>query len=155
MERTTIFSANRVYRYTLWREWDICNPTYVQFIGLNPSTADEKIEDPTVRRCIDFSKRWGYGALCMTNLFAFRSTDPRIMMGHPHPVGPENDRWLVAMSREAGIVVAAWGTHGEFLGRAGEVRSIIDNLQCLGTNKDGSPKHPLYLAANTILEDWV
>src|SRR5690242_6108456 len=111
MKRETIFSDCRAYRYTLWREWDIFDKNYVMFVGLNPSTADERVDDPTIRRCIDFAKRWGYGALCMTNLFAYRATDPRVMKAFPYPVGPENDKWLVRCAREAGVVVAAWGNH--------------------------------------------
>jgi hypothetical protein len=73
LDRVTHFNLSRTHRYTLWRIWDhmFCTD-YVQFIGLNPSTADESQDDPTVRRCIDFAKRWGAGALCMTNIFAFR-----------------------------------------------------------------------------------
>ena len=77
------------------------------FIGLNPSTADETIDDPTIRRCISFSKDWGYGALCMTNLFAFRATDPAVMKAHPEPVGEANDGTLVEFALSAGVVVAA------------------------------------------------
>jgi hypothetical protein len=88
IDKTTIFSADRRYRYTLWRDWSkdlLCGMDsrprlagdqtpnqFVQFIGLNPSTADEKQDDPTIRRCIGFAKAWGYGAMCMTNIFAWR-----------------------------------------------------------------------------------
>lgn len=122
--------------------------SYAMFIGLNPSTADETQDDQTIRRCIGFAKRWGYGALCMTNLFAFRATDPRVMKGHPKPVGDENDRWLVACARDAGIIVAAWGVNGEHMGRNIEVVKLIDDLQCLVVTKEGHPKHPLYVPAN-------
>jgi hypothetical protein len=141
--RRTVFSTCRRYRYTLWREWGRDN--YCMFIGLNPSTADEKTDDPTIRRCIGFAKRWGFGALCMTNLFAFRATDPRVMMGASKPVGQDNDRWLVDCARRAGIVIAAWGTHGQFLGRDEEVLNLLDDLYCLRLTKEGFPAHPLYL----------
>lgn len=150
--RITVFSDGRLYRYTLWREWD-ANPDlgYAMFIGLNPSTADEVQNDPTVRRCIDFSKQWGYGALCMTNLFAFRATDPKDMKRCPKPVGDHNDHWLRECAREAKVVVAAWGNHGRYLGRDEEVISLIDRLQCFGLTNDGCPKHPLYLRKDSVL----
>src|SRR5688572_21429898 len=123
-ERRTIFSPCRKYRYTLWREWDMHNPSYCQFIGLNPSTADEVQDDPTVRRCIDFAKRWGFGALCMTNAFAWRDTDPEEMKKVPFPIaetgdspafpyyGNKNDYWIGSVAREASLIVAAWGKDG-------------------------------------------
>lgn len=143
--RKTIFSPCRRYRYTLWRGFDTFNEGYAMFVGLNPSTADETKDDPTVRRCIRFAKSWGYGSLCMTNIFAFRATDPRLMRDQSDPIGPENDKWLLEYSREAGIVVAAWGNHGSFLGRDKEVVSLLDNLSCLGITNSGQPIHPLYV----------
>src|SRR4051794_22888220 len=92
--RTTIFSDCRKYRYVLWRDWTdllIGDQGYAQFICLNPSTADEVQNDPTIRRCIQFAKDFGCSALCMTNLFAWRDTDPKAMMKVPEPVGPDND----------------------------------------------------------------
>ena len=75
----TIFSQDREFRYTLWRQWGRVVKT-VAFIGLNPSTADEQVDDPTVRRCIRFAKDWGYDAMWMMNIFAFRATDPKVML---------------------------------------------------------------------------
>ncbi len=98
--KATVFSSNRVYRYVLWREWNqlLSAPfRYAMFIGLNPSTADETKNDPTVRKCIGFAKRWGYDGLCMTNLFAFRATDPGAMLKDLAPIGPDNDDWLVKL----------------------------------------------------------
>jgi hypothetical protein len=153
----TEFSPDRLMRYTLWRQWDYLSDAakrYAMFIGLNPSTADETHDDPTVRRCIDFAKRWGCGALCMTNLFAFRATDPRKMMGYPRPIGEENDKWLVRCSREATFVVAAWGCHGRFMARDEDVMKLLDNVQCLGVNADGTPRHPLYVRRDRELIDY-
>ena len=149
-----MFSPDRAHRYTLWREFDLTNHAYVQFIGLNPSTADEVEDDPTVRRCIDFAKRWGYGALCMTNIFAFRATDPRDMKAHPEPIGRDNDSWLRQVAAGAGLVVAAWGIHGAFMGRGQAVSAYLPGLKCLGVTKDGSPRHPLYVKAQTPLQDF-
>ncbi len=122
-------------------------------IGLNPSTADETKDDPTIRKCVGFAKRWGYGALCMTNLFAFRATQPKNMRGDGRPIGNDNDRWLAACARDAGIIVAAWGVNGAFMGRDEEVKKILDNLMCLRKTKDGYPEHPLYVPYEIELID--
>lgn len=140
-------SPCRRYRYDLWRRWS--SGPYAMFIGLNPSTADEQQNDPTIRRCIGFAKAWGYGALCMTNLFAFRATDPRDMKAAEFPIGGhENDLALRSLAESAGVVIAAWGVHGTHLDRAADVVKLIPNLQCLGLTKDGHPRHPLYLNAD-------
>jgi len=144
-DRKTIFSECRKYRYTLWRAWDMLNPAYAMFIGLNPSTADETHDDPTVRRCIGYAKSWGYGALCMTNLFAFRATDPQDMKAAYSPVGLFNDVYLKQCAEDAGVVVAAWGTHGIHQNRGTIVMKMLPGLLCLGVTKNGYPKHPLYL----------
>lgn len=81
----------------------------------------------------------------MTNLFAYRATDPRQMMGYPKPIGDENDKWLVACARESNLVVAAWGNKGQFMGRNYEVVNLIDRLNYLRITKQGQPEHPLYL----------
>jgi hypothetical protein len=85
----------------------------------------------------------------MTNIFAFRATDPQVMKAHPAPTGPENDWWLKEIALSASIVIAAWGTHGTHLKRFADVRAMIPNLKCLGTTQDGHPKHPLYLSSDT------
>ena len=139
------FSPCRSYRYSLWREWGADSLGYAMFIGLNPSTADETRDDPTVRRCINFAKDWGFGALCMTNLFAFRATDPKVMQVQADPNGPENNVTLKKLARDASVVVAAWGTHGTHMGRDKEVVAMLPGLKCLVLTKEGLPKHPLYL----------
>lgn len=115
------------------------------FIGLNPSVADEVQDDPTIRRCAAFAKAWGYGALCMSNLFAFRATDPADMIAADDPVGPDNDRYLTDLASNAGVVVAAWGTNGTHRSRDLAVRAMIPNLHYLHKTKAGHPGHPLYL----------
>jgi hypothetical protein len=119
-------------------------------VGLNPSTADDEQDDPTIRRCIAFAKREGMGALCMTNVYAWRSTDPAGLQVPANPVGVDNGRWLAACAKEAGLIVCAWGKHA---GKR-DVQSVASILathngrvMCLGKNLDGSPKHPLYLPA--------
>ena len=151
LERKTQFSPNRQYRYTLWREWDMMNPGYAMFIGLNPSTADEVQDDPTIRRCINFAKRWNLGALCMTNIFGFRATNPKVMFAADEPIGPENDMWIYECAMNAQIVVAAWGNLGALKDRADSVLNLLRhfNLKCLGITLLGHPKHPLYVRSDT------
>jgi len=114
------------------------------FIGLNPSTADETEDDPTIKRCINYSKDWGYGGLCMVNLFAFRATSPSDMRASIEPIGSDNDEWIQKLSKEAGVIVAAWGNNGLYMGRSQNVVNMIPNLMCLKINKTGEPAHPLY-----------
>lgn len=144
MIRQTVFSPCRRYRYTLWREW-IGGDGFVAFIGLNPSTADEVQDDPTIRRCIGYAKRWGYGAMCMLNLFAFRATDPRVMKAEIDPIGRDNDLWISRVYAKADRAIAAWGTDGEHMGRADQVVAMLPPLHCLRITKHGHPAHPLYL----------
>ena len=146
MKKSANFSRCRTYRYALWRSWDEHKP-YAMMIGLNPSTADEVEDDPTLIRCINFAKSWGYGGVCMTNLFAYRATDPNDMKAAADPVGASNNRWLTRLAKEAGIVVAAWGNDGSYLNRASQIKNKIPNLYCLKMNKSGEPAHPLYLRA--------
>lgn len=138
-------SLCRTYRYALWRTWDATKP-YVLFICLNPSTADEIDDDPTLLRCIEFARSWGYGGLCMGNLFAFRATQPKDLMKSSNPIGDDNDYWLEQLSKDAGIVVAGWGNHGVFLNRSAEVLRKLKEVYCLKINKSGEPSHPLYLS---------
>lgn len=148
--RAAYFSPDRKYRYALWRWWDDSLPSCM-FIGLNPSSAD----DPTIRRCIRFARDWGYGSLCMANLFALRATKPLDMLEHPEPVGPDNKVWLQNLASDAGVVVAAWGVHGVHCGRDREVVGMLGPLKCLRKTKDGFPGHPLYLPADSVLTDYV
>lgn len=137
------FSECRKYRFALWRKWDESKP-YAMFIGLNPSTADEIENDPTITRCINYAKSWGYGGLCMANLFAFRATEPTNMMAAIDPIGIGNDEWLIKLSENAGVVVAAWGNNGNYLNRSKQVVELLQNLHCLKMNQSGEPAHPLY-----------
>jgi hypothetical protein len=134
------FDAGGAYRYHLWREWDPSLPG-VTFVMLNPSTADARQDDPTIRRCIGFARGWGYGRLEVVNLFAYRASSPRELFTADDPIGSDNLRWL---ERVAGERVAAWGNHGlrapkEFAGMASE------GACCLGQTRLGQPRHPLYV----------
>jgi len=124
------------------------------FIGLNPSTADETQDDPTIRRCMGFAREWGYSAVCMTNIFAVRETNPEAMMAFQgNPVGSENNWWLMSHAKQAGIVVAAWGVNGAYRGRGHSVLHMLREagyqVYHLGLTMYGYPKHPLYLKADT------
>ncbi len=146
MKKDANLSKCRKYRYALWRTWDDSKP-YAMFIGLNPSTANETEDDPTIRRCISFSKNWGFGGLVMANLFAFRATKPSVMKASNDPIGEENNKWLRELANEASIVIAAWGNDGSYFKRSKQVKELLPNLHCFKINKSGEPAHPLYLSA--------
>ena len=149
MIRGADFSKCGKYRYTLRRTWDESLPN-VLFISLNPSTADETYDDPTNRRGVSFAKRWSYGGVVFCNLFAYRTPYPVELKKAKEPVGKDNDKWLRKEVRKAGLVVASWGNHGEFMNRSKEVRKIFNNLHCLGLTKLGEPKHILYLKKTLV-----
>lgn len=165
MNHAAIFSPCRTWRYSLTREWEKDRGRLV-VIGLNPSTADETQDDPTIRRCIGYAKRWHYGALLMLNLFAFRATDPRDMKAAADPVGPDNDEFLTVCTVGEPTVLCAWGAHGAFRDRGLAVVQALTlgtrergvgaprNLFVLGTTKAGQPKHPLYLRADLEPRPW-
>jgi hypothetical protein len=146
-----VFSDCRLYRYRLERRWG--EGILGAFLMLNPSTADEFQDDPTIRRCIGFAKREGWGGLVILNLFAFRATDPKDMERAADPIGAENDQHLNAASfRVNGPLVAAWGAHRSAVDRARYVTAFLRwPMLCLGTTADGSPRHPLYVSADTPL----
>lgn len=154
MIRSAVISPCGLYRYKLERTWH--SPLLgerdrrIVFIGLNPSTADGMQDDPTIRRCINFAKAWGYSGLVMLNLFAFRSTDPKGLLTAADPVGPENDATLMSetVMRE---VVACWGACGHAERIAAVLRHLPANPKCLGKTKDGLPRHPLYVKGDVKL----
>lgn len=150
-------SDDGMYRYELTREWGSEPP--LVFIMLNPSSADALVDDPTIRRCMGFADREGFGGIIVVNLFAFRTFDPKEMAKAADPVGPENAEYLRRVVAEyPGAIVVAWGAHkmAEGPGRTlnYEVTSGGVSLQCLGRTKAGAPRHPLYLAAETPLSYW-
>jgi len=142
------------YRYTLWRDVrDLMTQAraddYLMIIGLNPSTATETEDDNTNRSCIRVTRRFGFAWLLMTNLFALRETSPEQMKQHAAPIGADNNGILLEYAAGAGLILCAWGCHGSHLNRADSVARLLApyKLQCLRKNRDGSPKHPLYLPA--------
>jgi len=155
---TATFDPTRRYRYRLTRTWDPSGPR-VNFLMLNPSTADAQVLDPTVRRCVGFARSWGFGAVEVTNLFALRATDPRALEAHADPVGADNDRAIVDAARRADRVVVAWGTRGVLGGRAADVAGLIEGLGvrplALRVTRTGHPGHPLYVPGDVEPEPWI
>lgn len=152
MRRTATFDESGLYRYRLSRRW-AQGGTRAAFVMLNPSTADARRDDPTIRRCIGFAQRWGCAAVSVVNLFALRATHPPTLFAADDPVGPDNDRHIRRVCRETDVVVAAWGVHGARLGRDGAVLALLEGLelQCLGTTRGGHPLHPLYVRGDAPL----
>lgn len=165
MKRRAVFSPCARYRYTLWREW-IGGTGVAMFVALNPSTATDLEDDPTIRREIAFAQCWGFAALCKVNLFALRATDPNVMLAAEDPVGPDNDAWILDCAREADVIVGAWGVHGTHRGRARQVVDMVgtDRLRMLARDVDGGieyavtkfgePRHPLYLRGDHRPAPW-
>ena len=153
MLRTATVSPCGTYRYDLTRHWAETPP--VLWVMLNPSTADADIDDPTIRRCIGFTKSWGYGSLAVVNLYAFRSTDPKGLRSAADAIGPENDEHIAKWAERSMLAVAAWGAHGGPT-RAGSVARIVRaagrDLMCLGITKSLAPRHPLYVRGDQALE---
>ena len=149
VERSASFSRDRRYRYDLGRRWG--EGATLTWVMLNPSLADERRDDPTIRRCTSFSQAWGFGALRVVNLFALRTPDPRALLGAGDALGPGGARSLRGALRDADAVVAAWGNvHPRLSGRAEEVcRLLPAEAMCLGVTGRGEPRHPLYVAGGT------
>jgi hypothetical protein len=154
---TATFDETRVYRYRLSRVWDSSKPR-VNFIMLNPSTADAFVLDPTVRRCVGFAMSWGAGALEVTNVFALRSTDPTNLRKVDDPVGVGNDEAIVVAAKAADIVVVGWGVHGVYQERARRVAELLKlagvRPMALVVTKDGHPGHPLYVRGDAKRSVW-
>jgi hypothetical protein len=148
-----IFDAKDKYRYSLWRSWSAHHPR-ILFILLNPSTADEQKNDPTIRRCMGFARAWKFGSIEVVNLFAYRATNYKDLFNVSDPVGAENNRFLMQAVERCSTVVLGWGTRGILLGRDRQVMSLLasrNDLYCLGITRDGQPRHPLYVKGNTYL----
>lgn len=148
-----------LYRFDLTRDWTSREHSRrACFVMLNPSTADATKDDPTMTRCRNFARSWGYDGLAIVNLFALRATDPRELRLAIDPVHPGNDRILLARARASGLVVCAWGARGTYLGRAAKVVGMLRGaglaLHTLRLTKDGHPEHPLYLPARLEPTPW-
>lgn len=153
MQKNAILSKDREYRYVLSRIWDETKPM-VMIIGLNPSTADETEDDPTIGRCISFSKSWGYGGVYMLNLFAFRATQPSDMFEALTPIGSENDNFIEMYAKKVDKIICAWGNDGVYKDRSHYIQKKITNLFYLKMNQTGEPSHPLYLKSDLVPQKW-
>ena len=160
MRTEAYLSDDRVFRNWLLRVWDEALPIYV-VIGTNPSKADERENDPTIRKVIGFGKRLGIGGALMLNVGAFRATDPRDWKAASDPFGPENtvehlQGYIIKFAPV--LVVAAWGkpcmSSQRGVHRAEAIKQNIRGMKCWGRNGDGSPRHPLMLAYSTELEQF-
>lgn len=152
--KSASFDRRRIYRYELWRRWSD-GTRYVNFICLNPSTADENTDDPTVRKCVKFARTWGYDAMCITNLFAWRATDKRELYKVTDPIGFGNDRHILKVARDASLVVCSWSLDGSFMNRGAIVRQMLARFDphYLRLTRE-QPWHPLYLPDNTRPSRW-
>jgi hypothetical protein len=161
------FSPCRRYRYWLSRFWKETpageHKHFLAVIGMNPSTADERENDPTITRCINFAKDWGFDGLVMLNLFAYRSTDASVLDAMvkrgEDPVGPQNDEWIDRLTKSAGKVVCAWGRFALAPARGAKVIARLKTMgvtpHALDINQDGSPKHPLFVRKDAITNPYV
>lgn len=153
---TAVISPCQLYRYELIRRWG--DDPMLEFVMLNPSTADADTDDPTIRRCIGFAKDRGYGALVVRNLYAYRATNPSVLAHVQDPIGPKNRAYLG--NNIADTTVAAWGANPAAVGWWGgypyNITAALKNrtLMCLGTTAAGAPRHPLYVRADTPLIPW-
>lgn len=158
-----IFSPDRKFRFVLWRAWDLSKSTVV-FIGLNPSIADDTKNDPTMTRLCNFANKWGFGGLQMLNLYALVATNPKELIKHGSPDGPNNDRYIYDLCRSHTLTVVCWGANKMAAGRAEvlvpKLRNWCNQLKCFGRTKgskrfpNGAPKHPLFLRADTQLQNF-
>ncbi len=173
-----ILSGDDLYRYQLWREWrgvapkenwrwlgvkdggghELGEPKSCLFVMLNPSTADGDKDDPTIRRCVGFAKREKYDRVDVVNMYAYRATNPKVvlgMTGDGDPIGRRNQEIVQAAADRAGLVIVAWGVYGAHIGHDETVLGwLVDcgkPLYCLGKSKNGQPLHPLHLRADTPL----
>jgi hypothetical protein len=155
---TAVYSDCECYRYLLTRTWDAAGPRAL-FIMLNPSTATEFQNDPTVERCERRARTLGFGAFRVTNIFAYRATDPTVMRAQADPIGPDNDTAILGSVPWADQVICAWGSHGVHLGRGAAMADMLrptgKPLFHLGLTQAGAPKHPLYLGYGVQPMLWV
>lgn len=156
MIKAAEFSPCGMYRYTLTRIWNEYKPL-ANWCALNPSTADDKEDDPTITREIRFSQAFGFGGFIKTNIFAYRSTNRKVLRMLRDPIGPENDEYIRAVAAKCDTIIAAWGNDGDIKGRGSWVFHKLlagRKVYCLGVNANGHPKHPLYLRADVALQEF-
>lgn len=156
VDKGATFSNDRKYRYRLWRVWDTSKKP-ILFLMLNPSTADENVLDPTVRRCVGYAMKWGYGRMDVCNIFALRSTDPKELYKSEDPIGVENDTHIRIAANECDKIIAAWGNHGGYKNRSIDIIKLLTYpieypVYALAKTKSNQPVHPLYQKGDIIPE---
>ncbi|MEZ5776764.1 MAG: DUF1643 domain-containing protein [Paracoccaceae bacterium] len=143
-----LYSECGAYRYLLTRDWG--GGGRILYVLLNPSTATEERNDPTVERCERRARRAGYGGFAVANIFAFRATDPGDLKRAEEPVGKRNDEVLLRAAAKARRIVCGWGNHGAHLERGDAVLRLLRThggmLWHLGLTSAGRPRHPLYVS---------
>lgn len=149
-------SPDGVYRYRLWRRWEGgVKRGPVNFVMLNPSTADGRKDDATIRRCVCFARTWGYDRMVVTNLYGLRARDPAQLIDHPDPIGPKNNAYLAETAEQSVLVVAAWGNLGAQREDVGlKILRPYADVYALRLTRDGHPAHPLYLPGHLRPELW-
>lgn len=146
IDKGAILSKNRLYRYVLWRTWDTTSNKTCLFIGLNPSSADESEDDPTLKRCINFAKSWGFGRCVIVNLFAYRTSRPNKLIQIKKPIGYKNNQHIKKQCEKADQIIIAWGNKGSHMNRDKYVLKLLKqfDLWCFKLTMKGQPAHPLY-----------
>lgn len=156
IEKGAVLSECGQYRYLLTRRWD--DGPSLGFVMLNPSTADANVDDPTIRKCMGFASRYGFSAIEVVNLFAYRATKPKDMLAARDPIGPENDEHIRMAVRATTNIVCAWGPNASKTPRPRQVVAMLKDmgimLKCLHVTQDGSPGHPLMLSYDRPLADF-
>lgn len=155
LENDAVISACGKYRYLLRRTWDHGKPRAL-LVMLNPSTADARLDDATIRSCVRLLSGNGYGSMEVVNVYAYRATKPEELAKQGDPFGPDNARTVAAAIQRCDVVICAWGAHPGAQAHAkpilNEVRAHRPASYCFGKTKAGSPKHPLYIKSGTPLE---
>jgi hypothetical protein len=155
--RTAWVDPTGCYRYYLGRQWQATQPSLAMLM-LNPSRADHRVDDPTIRRCMALALGWGYGSITVVNLFAYRTAHPRELQTVVDPIGPDNDCALISAAEQSDRLVLAWGNWGQLYQRQTEVMALLAPYRAkwcaIALNTTGHPRHPLYVRRDAVLQAW-
>ena len=151
------FSECREYRYLLVRKWDTKRDS-MGIVMLNPSTADEDHDDRTIKVCVRFAKKFGFGGIIVANLFAYVAKNFDVLRAVPNPVGSQNHAYISTMSEQVDVVLCGWGNDGSYCGQATKVASFLaerTNLYCLGITNKAAPRHPSRVNSNAEMLAYI
>ncbi len=155
--RSALVDSSGYYRYALGRQWQP-EARRLTILMLNPSRADDRTDDPTIRRCMALAQGWGFGAITVVNLFAYRTAYPRQLREIADPIGPENDDALITAATQADLLLLAWGNSGHLYHRDQAVLALLKPYQerwcAIARNQTGHPCHPLYVRRDVPLRPW-